>query len=124
MKKPAFFSLLGMTLFLMACGTPSNTSAPEVISSETTLQTGTLRQGSYAYTRQMAKPNVSEITNRTAMNEGFHEQRTQNYTLDENTVDLFKRECLPYSEKKVLTLRSQGSGQQNQVEIPADQVKA
>jgi hypothetical protein len=51
-----------------------------------------METSSYTYTRQMTKPSITEMTNRTAINAGFTEQWTTGYLITQEFVDAIK-EC-------------------------------
>ncbi|MDR2191186.1 MAG: hypothetical protein LBP53_08760 [Candidatus Peribacteria bacterium] len=90
MKKPALFVLFTCFLFLTACG-PQPQS--EITASSVAVPASGTVASSYAYTWKMLQPSVIDMTNRTAMNEGFHEQRTTGYVLSTGEVDRRKAEC-------------------------------
>jgi hypothetical protein len=95
-------TLLTTPFLLTACG-PSSLQTEQPTSPQTDLTTTIpltteTSTGLYAYTRQMPKPLITEMTNRTAMNDGFSQERTTGHTFTSEEVEHLQNYCFTRPE--------------------------
>jgi Spy/CpxP family protein refolding chaperone len=90
MNKTLLLTLFASTLLLSACGTtPTTKENPE---NTLTFASGT-STSDYNYTRQMAKPTITEMTNREAMNSGFQKERSTDFLVEKEFADTYQQSC-------------------------------